>query len=119
MFASNEIKKRGKHTCMVTLDQPLFIKATDIVFASNELNNVVVKLVGFHLLMSFLGTIGFIMAGSGLEELWSTVYAKALVVQMLTGHNYARAMRAHFMTQQALVVLLFEHDTDLDEQQNC
>ena len=62
VFASNEIKKRGKHTWMVTFDQPLFIKATDIVFASNELNNVVVKLVGFHLLMSFLGTIGFIIS---------------------------------------------------------
>ena len=36
VFASNEIKKRGKHTCMVTFDQPLFTKVTHIVGASNE-----------------------------------------------------------------------------------
>ena len=32
--------------------------------------------VGFHLLMSYMGAIDKIMGGSGMEELWETVYGK-------------------------------------------
>jgi len=35
---------------------------------------IVVSLGGVHLLMSFMGAIGYIMEGSGLKELWSTIY---------------------------------------------
>ena len=63
----------------------------------------------FHLLMSFMEAIGYIMEGRGLADLWSQVYAKASVVHMQTGHSYARALRAHFLTQEALLQLLFSH----------
>jgi len=66
----------------VTSDQPLFQKASEIVAASNNLHKVVVRLGGFHLLMSYLGSIGQIMSGSGLAELWERVYAKGSVVHM-------------------------------------
>ena len=46
------------------------------VTSTNELSSVVVRLGGFHLLMFFMGAIGNIMAGSGLRELWCTIYAK-------------------------------------------
>ncbi|KAF0737722.1 Uncharacterized protein FWK35_00023698 [Aphis craccivora] len=62
----------GHETCVVTFDQPLFIKAREIVAASkpgSELSKVIIRLGGFHLLLSFLGSIGYIMAGSGLKEL--------------------------------------------------
>ena len=42
------------------------------------------------------------MAGSGLKEVWSTIYAKESTTKMLSGHQYARALRAHFLTQIAL-----------------
>ena len=39
--------------------------------------------------MSYLGTIGYVMSGNGLENLWETVYAPNTVAHMLTGHAYA------------------------------
>lgn len=47
-------------------------------------------------------------AGSGIEELWGQVYAKASVTHMMSGHAYARALRAYFLTQHALITLLLE-----------
>lgn len=73
---------------------------------SSPLSRVTIRLGGFHLLMSFLGAIGAIMAGSGHEGLWETVYAKNSVAHMMTGHAYARSLRAHFLTQLTLTVVV-------------
>lgn len=103
-FAANESASR-KMACIVTFDQPLFIKASEIVAAADTcspLSRIVVRLGTFHLLMSFLGSIGNIMKGSGLEELWSTVYAKNSTQHMITGHAFSRAVRAHVLTLSAL-----------------
>lgn len=63
--------KHNTVTCIVTFDQPLYWKARDIIAApgtSPALAYVVVRLGGFHLLMSFLGAVGNIMSGSGLKD---------------------------------------------------
>lgn len=62
------------------------VLATD---PSSSISRLTIRLGGFHLLMSFLGAIGSIMAGSGLEELWQTVYAKNSVPHMMNGHAYS------------------------------
>ena len=49
-----------------------------------------------------MGTIGFIMSGSGLQNLFSTVYAPGSTEKMLTGHAYSRGVRAHFLAHLAL-----------------
>ena len=106
-----EGEKIGQSTTMVTFDQPLYAKACEMVLAAHQsspISCLTICLGGFHLLMSFLGAIGSIMAGSGLEELWETVYAKNSVPHMLSGHAYSRSIRAHLLTQQALGVLLLE-----------
>ena len=87
----------------VTFDQPLYIKAAEIVQSSNDLNNIFVRLGGFHLVMSYMGAVGNIMGGSGLQELWETVYAPNSVKHMLSGHAYARALRAHMLSISSLV----------------
>lgn len=76
--------------------------------SNSPLNRVIIRLGGFHLLKSFLGAIGNIMAGSGLEECLSTVYAKNTVEQMNAGNAIARAVRGHFLVQLAIFTLLFE-----------
>ena len=48
--------------------------------------NVVCRLWGFHTLMSFLGSIGTLMAGSGLSNVLETVYGKNAVEDMMTGN---------------------------------
>ena len=52
--------------------------------------------------MSFLGCIGHIMAGSGLQEVLELVFAKNAVGHMLTGKAVARAARGHFLVDAAL-----------------
>ena len=62
--------------------------------------------------MSFMGAIGYIMNGSGLDVLWQTVYADATVHHKLNA--YARALRAHFLTSTAFTTLLLT-GTHLDD----
>lgn len=73
-FAADECKKQNIATCLVIFDQPLFIKASDIISGSEELNNVIVRLGVFHLKVSYMGAVGYIVSGSGIGELWSCVY---------------------------------------------
>ena len=63
VFICNQARSMNISTPCVTFDQPLFIKALDIVVA--EKMDVVVRLGGFHVLLSFLGSVGFVMRGSG------------------------------------------------------
>jgi hypothetical protein len=69
--ASDRSKGHFQKTCFVTFDQPLFFKARDIVEGSqpSELSCVIMRL-----LMSFMGCIGAIMAGSCLKALFMTIY---------------------------------------------
>ena len=117
-FAKRQCELHGIKTCFVTFDQPLYIKAAEIVAASTDLPDVVVRLGGFHLLMSYLGSVGYIMGGSGLDTLWESVYAAGTVIHMMAGHAYARAVRAHILTSAALFSLLLPNNEDLiDESQ--
>ena len=97
LYAIENSRKRNSH-CVVTFDNPLYTKAIDIVLSDpgGPLSSVTVRLGGFHLLMSYMGAIGKIMGGSGLKELWQTVYGKNTVTHMLSGHAYARAWRAYY-----------------------
>lgn len=113
MFAIKLCKQYNMKTCIATFDQPLFLKATEIISASNpedDLSKVVVRLGSFHLIMSFMGAIGFIMSGSGLAELWATIYAGNSIPHLINGHAYSRALRAHLLTQSALTQLLLKNE---------
>lgn len=88
----------------ITFDQALFIKAVDIVRACGL--KVVVRLGGFHTLMSFLGAVGSVMLCSGLEEMFQLNYGPTTVDHMLTGQAVSRALRCHFLINSALTSLL-------------
>ena len=93
----------------VTFEQPLYAKAREVALAAwphNPCSGFVIRLVGFHLLLPLMCSIGAIMAGSGLEAIWETVCAKNSVVHMMSGRAYARGIRAHLMSQSALATLL-------------
>jgi hypothetical protein len=117
LYAAEECIRHGQSHVMVTFDQPLYLKAAEICLAAepeSNLSKVVVRLGGFHLLLSFMGSIGYIMAGSGLQELWEGIYAKNSVIHMLNGRAYSRGLRAHLITYQALATLVLEL-CELDE----
>lgn len=93
-LAAAHAKNLGFKFTFVTFDLPLYMKALQILLSvppESELSCVVLRLGGFHLLMSFLGCI------------------ENSVDHILTGHAYARAVRAHILTQLALVKILFKN----------
>ncbi|GFY37372.1 uncharacterized protein TNIN_401771 [Trichonephila inaurata madagascariensis] len=104
--ATNIDKSHGQKTCLITFDQPLYSKARLILAAYSELCKIVVKLLGFHMLMSFLGSIGYIMDGSGLKE--GKIYAANSVDKMLNSHAYSRSIRGHTLLRLALSKIIFE-----------
>lgn len=107
-YAQSLAEKHQLGVCPVTFDQPLYIKAAEIVQASPDLTNPIVRLGGFHLVMSYMGAIGYIMSGSGLQGQWETVYATNSIKHMMTGHAYAHALRAHMLSAVSIVSLMLD-----------
>ncbi|CAC5425517.1 unnamed protein product [Mytilus coruscus] len=91
----------------------------------SDLKQIVLRLGGFHTEMSFLGSIGRLVAGSGLHEVLETVYASNAVNHMLSGKAVSRAVRGFMMVENALHILLMKesfrvslpsaHETDITE----
>ncbi|CAG9833247.1 unnamed protein product [Diabrotica balteata] len=109
--ALNIAKTDKQKTCVITFDQPLYSKAREMVAAadtSSNLSKIVMKLGGFHMLMSFLGCIGYVMDGSGLKAVLSTIYAPNSVEKMLSGHAYLRSIRGHTLLRRALSTIIFQ-----------
>ena len=107
-FVASQARKHNV-TPVLTFDQPLYLKALSIVNsekAGRELKSVVLRLGTFHLQMSFLGSIGYLMAGSGLQEALELVFAPNAVIHMLSGKAYDRAVRGHLLVDAALNALL-------------
>ncbi|KAJ8898411.1 hypothetical protein PR048_003771 [Dryococelus australis] len=76
-------------SCIVTFDQPLYAKASEIIAVAlpGELDIASLRLGGFHLRVSFMGSIGFIMPGS---------------------HAFSRVVRTQMITSQALITMILE-----------
>ena len=111
LFIQQQSSYLNIETPCITFDQPLWLKAVEIINAKSM--NIVCRLGGFHLLMSFLGSIGKLMEGSGLTELLEIIYGSNTVKHIMTGKAYARALRAHFLTQSALETLLLHFITPM------
>ena len=84
----------------ITFDQPLWIKAVEIIKSKSM--NIVCRLGGFHRMMSFMGSLGTMMKGSGLEEALGCVYGPNAVTHMMSGKAVSRALRGHFLLEAAL-----------------
>lgn len=106
-----QCKSMNQQATVNTFDQPLYLKARFIVACLQgdpNFANVIIRIGGFHLLMSFLKAIGYIMAGSGLKELFNAIYALLSTEKILTGHAYSRAVRAHILAHATLATIIFE-----------
>ena len=102
LFVIEQSKKADSGTPCITFDQPLWLKAVEISAAKSL--NILCRLGGFHTLMSFLGSVGTVMKGSGLSECFQVVYGENAVTHILSGKAVARALRAHFLLQSALIL---------------
>ena len=92
-------------TPVITFDQPLWWKALTIKsceLGNSELKSIVLRLGAFHIQMSLLGSIRYVMHDSGLKEPLETIYAPNVVAHMLSGKAVARAVRGHFIVDSTL-----------------
>ena len=101
--------KKFNVTPVITFDQPLFWKAMLIVESEptgSDLKEVVLRLGGLHVEMSFLGCVGHLMAETGLAQVLEVVYAENAVKHILSGKAISRAIRGHLMVHAALSTML-------------
>lgn len=94
---------------IVTFDFPLWIRATEIVLSLKM--PIVVRLGGFHLLKSFLGSVGHVMSGSGIEDAIKLVFpliGDSTVSHIMSGGAYYKALRCLFLIDAALVTHLMK-----------
>ena len=96
---------RYNTTPVITFDQQLWWIAYIVIKAQpkeSPLRQIILILSRFHTYMSFLGSIGSLMAGTGLKEVMSQVYAEGSVDHMLFGKAVARAVRVHLLVDSSL-----------------
>lgn len=109
-FVCKHAEEHGIENPIVTYDQPLWHKAFSLINTESQdskLRKIIPRLGSFHTLMSFLGSIGHLMAGSGLKELLELIYAPNAVEHMLSGKAVSRALRGHLIVDAALNALLY------------
>ena len=87
------------------MNQTLWIKASEILHA--KCMNIVFILRSFHAMMSFPGSIGYLMSGSGLAKSLETplsIYflCGCTIKHMSTGKTIARVLRGHFLVKPVL-----------------
>ena len=108
MFICEHVK-RYRVVLIITFDQPLWWKSLEVIMsapANSPLKLVILRLGGFHTLMSFLGSIGHIIEGSGLDYILEQVYAPNTVKHLLSGKAYSGAIRGHLLVSAALHTML-------------
>ena len=97
---------------VVTFDQALYYRARELVWLKPYiLNNVIIRLGGYHAAMNFLGVIGQHFAEAGLLDTWdeSGLYSEDTATKILKGTSWNRAICAHKVTCEALFRLMLQN----------
>ena len=105
-------------TPIITFDQPLYWKASEIIFDSPESDNlrrIVLMLGSFHTFMNLLGAIGKLMEGTGLKSILEVVYGENAVLHMMTGKSVQRSFRGHLLIEKCLNNLLVSDLSNSDQ----
>ena len=95
LFVIEQAKTMCVPVPCVNFDQPLWLKACGIIEEAGL--DIAARLGGFHTLMSYLGAIGKVIKGSGIEKLFNKVYSENTVQQIIYGKAVSRALRAHLL----------------------
>ena len=70
-------------------------------------------------MMSFMGSIGTLMDGSGIASALQTIYGENSVKHILGGKAIARAVRGHLLVGSAIQFMLLQILFSLDEPVDC
>ncbi len=86
----------------IVADMQLFKIAAQIKWSDpGRWSTLVIRPGGMHMLMSFLGCIGTLMQGSGLQEILASAYGG--INNMMNGKSWPKAMRGFWMVLTALL----------------
>ena len=91
------------------MDEALYPKLLELKWSGEEYKDMLIPcLGGLHIAMNFLCVIGRHMSESGLSELWIgyDLLGSNVMQHIVTGTGYARAIRTHKLSIQALWQLL-------------
>lgn len=111
---------------VLTVDEALFPKLMELQWSVSEYKDILIpRLGGLHTAMNFLRVIGQHMEDCGLTDVWieTGILGINAAQHAMAGKAYARAIRVHKITLQALWQLLLpqlysyldEHDKELKE----
>ena len=108
MLRSLQVCERlGQHFAVMTADMQLYKVAVHIMWENEiDFRNLHLRLGGMHLLMSYIGCIGSLMAGSGLEEILGAAFAG--VPKLLSGKKFPQNVRALRLLTEELLRPVFE-----------
>ena len=108
-----DYKKAGQATTLFTADLQLYCVGLTVQWAYPELfgeDFFILCLGGMHFLMSYVGAVGVLMAGSRLEELMKAAFGG--VTKILTSKNFPQNTRAlRILVEQVLHQILREVNT--------
>lgn len=102
-------RELGQHYVVLTVDEALFCKLMELKWAKPEYEEfLVMRLSGLHTSLKFLQVIGKHMQNAGLEEVWteSNCLGPKTAEHVLPGSSYAKGMRIHKLTVQAMFRIL-------------
>ena len=97
MTAMIEVEKltneAGQAYTVFTADQQLYRVILDMFWTNPQrFSNFIPRIGGIHWLMSFVGSVGFLMENSGLQKMMKSVFAG--MEKMLTGKKFSMNVRA-------------------------
>lgn len=81
--------------------------------------SIVLILGGFHLMMSYLGSLGGLMKGAGLKKVLHFICGVNAVEHVLFGKAVSRVLRSHFILESALTTILLKKMIPVSTEQNA
>ncbi|KAG1710438.1 hypothetical protein GQR58_002712 [Nymphon striatum] len=107
--ALHVVRALGNKYIVMTVDQALFPQLIELKWSVPEYRETLIpRLGGLHISMNFLKVLSQHMSDSGLQQIWegSGLMGPNSTERVMDGKSYAKAIRAHKLTWQALWRLL-------------
>lgn len=103
--------KLGQSKTVITCDQAIYDIIKGLVKNDTvRYKDVVLRLGGFHIVQNFLGSIGFLMRESGIEDLLvaAEVCGRGTANKVMAGKDYYKMVRYHSWLGEAFFMLMWE-----------
>ena len=105
------MSKLNQNMSVLTFDEAIYSKAKEIQWkCGDQFDDVILRMGGFHIALNFLGVIGHLYEGSGIEGIFieADLYGSNTVCRFLKGKMYNRGVRAHKLLFEALMRLQWQ-----------